>query len=298
MEFIARDPESLKIRREIEKIAPSSLSVFIYGESGTGKDVVAELIHRLSGRKGPFVKINCANLREELIESELFGYVKGAFSDASEDRKGKLEAADGGSLYLDGIENLSVRAQAKIAPALETGTFYPLGSHQEVKSDFRLIVSSRFSPLQLLNSGKINESFFHVCTGYILAIPPLRKRKQDIPALIAYFLKELGVQQKIEEVLLEALLSYPWPGNIRELKAYVEREVLVWGRITGKELPSLQPASIKKELEEKMEELPTLQELEAFYIKRVLSYTKGNRSRAAQILGISRKTLYNKLKKK
>ncbi len=298
MEFIARDPESLKIRREIEKIAPSSLSVFIHGESGTGKDVAAELIHRLSGRKGPFVKINCANLREELIESELFGYVKGAFSDAAEDRKGKLEAAGGGSLYLDGIENLSVRAQAKIAPALETGTFYPLGSHKPVKSDFRLIVSSCLSPQQLLSSGRINESFFHVCTGYVLSIPPLRKRKQDIPALMNYFLKELGVEQKVEGELMKALLSYPWPGNVRELKAYVEREVLLWGRITGRELPALQPASIKRELEEKMEELPTLQELESWYINRVLSFTKGNRTRAARILGISRKTLYNKLKGK
>jgi DNA-binding NtrC family response regulator len=185
----------------------------------------------------------------------------------------------------------------KIAGALETGVFSPLGSHRQLHSDFRLVVSSSKSPEELEEKSLVDKSFLHICTTFVIHIPPLRKRKEDIIPLVQHFLKKMGAPAAINSRTREKLLSYSWPGNVRELKNIVEREVLIKGELTEDlELP-YQLKSLQIQLEELAQKLPTLEELELWYIKKVLDYTRGNRSKAAKILGISRKTLFNKLKK-
>ncbi len=290
MEFIAQDKQSKKLIERIKEIAPTKFPVFLWGESGVGKNEVAKLIHSLSGRKGLFLILGSFNIRNELVESLFFGYKKGAFSDAYEDREGFLKRADGGTIYLDMIQELGIEVQMRIFNALENKEFIPLGKSEPSKSDFRVIASSLYPLEELFERGLIIEKFLHFFT-FSLRIAPLRERKRDIIPLVKHFCKG---KMKIEKESEKSLLAHPWFGNVREIRNFVDKE-----RAMGKERigsPEVSPALFKKMIEEKAFSLPNLRELELWYIKKVLEHFKGNKTRAAKALGITRKTLLRKLK--
>ncbi len=300
--------ESKAIKELIQKIEILSqvdVPVLIYGESGTGKEHVADLIQRNSPRRDkPYIKINCTAIPENLFEAELFGYEKGAFTGASERRIGKLELANGGTLLLDEIGDLPLSLQPKLLRVLETNTFYPLGSKREVKVDVRYIFCTGKDLKKMVEEGTFRDDLYYRINVVPLKIPPLRERKEDLPSLIYHFLRYFSEKYKkdIPKITPEAytaLLNYDYPGNVRELKHIIERAVLLSqdSVITLRDLPeelqmrSLQEPSVFQNIK-KCKEL-----LEREFILKTLEECKGKRSEAAKKLGISRKTLWQKLKK-
>ncbi len=215
---------SNELKQEIVSIASNSFlqkSLFIGGETGVGKTEVAKMIHHISGVKGPFVHVNCGQVEDQLIDSELFGHVKGAFTGADSRKVGKLKLAHNGTLFLDEIGNISKRAQEKLLVAIEEKKFYPLGSDEEQHSQFRLICATKEDLLQLVKANKFREDLFYRIMGMNLLIPPLRERKDDINLLMNHFLKKSIKKILIDDEAREALLSYSWPGNVRELQKII-----------------------------------------------------------------------------
>ncbi len=291
MKPIARDKRTINILLQIEKLASAGVPVYLWGEDGVGKDFFAAYLHEVSGRKGPFVRVGAYNLKKELAEVQLFGCKRGAFSDAHEDREGFLKKADGGTLYLDMLEEMDMEVQKSLFGAVESGEFLPLGSTTPERSDFRVIASGRFPLERAVKEGKILEKFMHFFT-FSLEIPPLRERKEDIVPLAREF---ASGRIAIPGEVASALRSYRWYGNVRELKNFVEREIALGKEELG--VPSISSVYLEEELKEKASDLPSLEEMEVWYIKRVLSIFNGNKTRAAKALGITRKTLLRKLKK-
>jgi len=284
-----------------ERVSRTDSNVLITGESGSGKDVVASFIHGASARAArPFVKIDCATLPGALLEAELFGYERGAFTGANEAKPGRFEAADKGTIVLDEIAHLSTDAQAKLLRVIEEREFERLGGRKTIKLDVRLIALTNVDLEGAVRLRRFREDLFYRLNVIHIAVPPLRERKEDLSKLIQYFLKHYATKhgRKVERVApaaLKLLEAYDYPGNARELANIVERAVIV---ATGKsleenDLPSGISAAVNAR---RQQEKPlSLAQMEAAYISEMLAATKGNKTECARILGISRKNLYEKI---
>ncbi|HVP36327.1 MAG TPA: sigma-54 dependent transcriptional regulator [Terriglobales bacterium] len=294
--------EMKKVRALIEQVANTKSTILIQGESGTGKQVLARAIHNLSPRKDkPFVYVNCVALSEQLLESDLFGHEKGAFTGAYQRKKGRLETAHTGTVFLDEIGDITPVIQTKFLHFLESGEFERVGGTQTLKVDTRIIAATNRDLSKALEEKKFREDLFFRLNVISVTVPPLRTRKEDIPALTNHFLKKLNqeLQKKItsiEPTTLEIFLNYHWPGNIRELQNILERAVVLSARqsITPDlVLPQLSQRG-KEEISPGIELEEALKKFKKEFISRTLTLTKNNQSQAAKILGIQR-TYLNRL---
>lgn len=284
-----------------ERVSSTDANVLITGESGAGKDVLASFIHWKSPRAAqPLVKIDCATLPGELLEAELFGYERGAFTGASEAKPGRFEAAQKGTVVLDEIAHLSTDAQAKLLRVIETREFERLGGRQTIKLDVRLLALTNVDLADAVKAGRFREDLFYRLDVINIRVPPLRERKEDLPKLIKHFLKHYSAKhgrrvEKVSAPALALLEAYDYPGNARELGNIVERAVIVTDdkQLEEQHLPRSLSAAVTAERQK--QKPPSLVELEAAYIAEILDRTKGNKSECARILGISRKNLYEKI---
>ncbi len=290
-----------KVLKSIEEVAPTDVSVLITGESGTGKEMVARAIHYASMRRfEPLVVVSCGALPEGLIESELFGYERGAFTGALYKKKGKFESANGGTLFLDEIGELTPKMQVDLLRVLQEKEISRIGSNKTIKVDFRVISATNRDLRKMVEEKKFREDLFYRLNVYNIHIPPLRERKEDIPLLVEHFVKQLRrrMGKDIEGVTpqaLKKLMHYSWPGNVRELENAVERAFVV---ARGK-LITTEDFSFMGNEDDKFD-IPSglsLSELEKIHIKKVLEECDYNVSQAAKVLDIDRTTLYNKMKK-
>jgi two-component system nitrogen regulation response regulator NtrX len=293
------------MRQQIAVTAPTNGRVLIYGESGTGKELVARSLHAASLRStGLFVEVNCAAIPEELIESELFGHVKGSFTGASEDKIGKFQKADGGTLFLDEIGDMSLRTQSKVLRVLEEQRFEPVGSNQTVSADVRVIAATNKNLEQEIARGAFRQDLFYRLNVIPFYVPPLRDRKEDIPILARYFLNEFSSAygkrtRELSDTAMDILLRYPWPGNVRELRNLVERLVIVCphARIEPHHLP---PELFRGVAESPLQPYSTLHEARSAYerefILRKLQENRWNMTQTASALGLERSHLYRKMK--
>jgi two-component system nitrogen regulation response regulator NtrX len=294
------------LRQQLGLMAATNGRVLIYGESGTGKELVAHAMHSMSPRADePFVEVNCAAIPEELIESELFGHRKGSFTGATEDKTGKFKKADGGSLFLDEVGDMSLKTQAKVLRALEEQRFEPVGASEFVQVDVRVIAATNKHLEEEIERGNFREDLFYRLNVIPFYVPPLRDRREDIPLLADYFLNEFTTAygRKRKELTPEAyrvLQDYYWPGNVRELRNLMERIVIMnpQVRIDARHVP-LNP-SRKAAAERSASHFASLQEVrraaEREYILKTLEETAGNVSRTAELLGLERSNLYRKMK--
>ncbi|MEN3044259.1 MAG: sigma-54 dependent transcriptional regulator [Candidatus Hydrothermales bacterium] len=295
-EFIAVDEKMLEVKKIALKSAKSDLPIFIYGETGVGKEVLAKFIHKNSKRKErSFIAVNCAALPSELLESELFGYKKGAFTGAFKDKKGLLEVADGGTIFLDEISEMPSNLQTKLLRVIENKEIIPLGSVETKKIDIRIISATNRDPKETLKEGRLREDLYYRISAFPIYIPPLRERKKDIPALIEYFIKRISKKLKkdftVQEEVVEILLDYNWKGNIRELENVIERACAICeGTVIKKE-------HLPFEIVEESITAKNLKELEEKLILEVLKEFDGNVKKAARKLGIHPSTIYRRLKK-
>jgi two-component system response regulator AtoC len=288
------------IVRTVERVAPSDVSILITGESGTGKEVIADLIHTLSPRaKGPFVKVNCAALPKDLIESELFGSVKGAFTGAQTDREGLFRQADGGTLLLDELAEMPVDTQTKLLRVLQEKEYRPVGGRTSFKSNVRIIASTNLEVEVAIRAGKLREDLFYRISTITLHLPPLRERLDDIVPLATTFLKRYAAQADrnivgFSSAAMEKLRSYDWPGNVRQLQNQVQRAVLM----TDTNEVDIGDLSVTRESQpvEENTSLTLLEGMERQTILQMLKETNGNKLETAKRLGIGRQTLYNKIK--
>jgi two-component system nitrogen regulation response regulator NtrX len=295
------------LRQQLAIAAPTNGRVLIYGESGTGKELVAHALHYQSLRSSsPFVEVNCAAIPDELIESELFGHVKGAFTGASSHKVGKLEKADGGTLFLDEVGDMSLKTQAKVLRALEEQRFEPVGASSPVTVDVRVIAATNKDLDQEMEKGNFREDLFYRLNVIPFHVPSLRERAEDIPVLTEFFIKEFSSlygrrPKEISQDAMEVLLQYPWPGNVRELRNLVERIVIMTPSVKI-EVRHLPPVVLQKGtvLFDDPSEAKSLSEARiAFdrdFILKKLEENNGNVSRTAEALGIERSHLYRKLK--
>lgn len=288
----------------LELVAPSDATVLITGESGTGKELVASALHQQSRRCSfPFVKVNCAALNENLLESELFGHESGAFTGAVSQRKGRFEQADKGTLFLDEIGDMSLQTQAKILRVLQEGELDRLGGSETISVDVRLLAATHRDLQQMIEAETFRQDLFFRLSVVPVELPPLRERRKDIPDLLTLFLDRYAEKNRkdikgFHPEVLRVFLSYDWPGNIRELENTVERAVILCPgeQITVRELPSqLLPAGSVDETHHAATPL-TLRDMEREMIRATLVQNRGNRSKTAKILGVARQTLLNKLK--
>ena len=311
LKVIGSSRAMFEVFKKVGLACQNDLNVLITGETGVGKEVVAKLIHENSSRKkGPFVILHCPAIPWDLFEAELFGYVKGAFTGALVDKKGKAKLAEGGTLFLDEIGDVPYKLQAKLLAFVERKSFFPLGSSKEEKADVRLIFATNRDLKKMVEEGKFREDLYHRISQLEIQVPPLRERKEDIKPLVEYFVAlanaELGTSvEGVEEQALRKLMDYSFPGNVRELKNLVYKAVLEtrFGRIKDFALHEGKNASsFEKALELLLdavpeEELPNLLErVELYLIKKLLERYSGNKSKVASLLGISRNTLESRLK--
>jgi len=303
-QLIGKSPPMQKIYDLIERVSDSSSNVFITGESGTGKELVAKAIHYNGIRKeGPFIAVNCAAIPETLLESELFGYKKGAFTDAKTDKKGLVFEAHEGTLFLDEITEMPNTLQAKLLRVIEEREVRPLGDTHSYPIDVRIISTTNRDIQLLIEDGRFREDLYYRLKVIDIELPPLRERKEDIPPLVQHFIDKFNVNLKkkisgVSEGALKLLVNYSWPGNVRELENVIERAMNLSQQETV--LPEDLPKSLEQKVDEKLfekaiQEKMTLSQLEREYIKRVLMEVEGNKSKAAERLGLDRKTLYRKL---
>ncbi len=293
------------LRQQIAVTAPTNGRVLIYGESGTGKELVARTLHAASLRnKGPFVEVNCAAIPEELIESELFGRIKGSFTGASEDKIGKFQKADSGTLFLDEIGDMSLRTQSKVLRVLEEQRFERVGSNETLSVDVRVIAATNKNLEQEIARGAFRQDLFYRLNVIPFFVPPLRDRNEDISTLAKYFLREFSSEynkktRELSDAALEILIRYPWPGNVRELRNLVERLVIVCpqARIEPQHLP---PELFRGAAESPHHPYSTLHEARSAYerefILRKLQEHRWNMTQTATALGLERSHLYRKMK--
>jgi DNA-binding NtrC family response regulator len=302
--IVGNSPGIRSMYRVIELAAPTAASVLVWGESGTGKELVAQTIHELSPRASfPFVAINCAAIPETLLESEIFGHEKGAFTGAHDRRTGVFELAHRGTLFLDEIAEMMPATQVKLLRVLQERTFRRLGGRQEQTVDVRVIAATNRDPAEAVRDGKLREDLYYRLNVFTIDLPPLRDRRADIPLLVQTFLNEFNTRNNksvraVDQEAMYLLERYPWPGNIRELRNVIERAtILAEGDfIEARHLPP--PVVTRSE-----QTLPTVtlspgttvDEAERRLILLTLEHTRNNKTRAAEILGISLKTLHNKL---
>jgi DNA-binding NtrC family response regulator len=302
--MIGSSAQVRKVYQVVEKASPTSASVLIWGESGTGKELVAQTIHQLSPRaQMPFVPINCAAIPETLLESEIFGHEKGAFTGASDRREGCFELADRGTLFLDEIAEMTPATQVKLLRVLQERKFRRLGGRAEQSVDVRVIAATNAVPSEAVKSGQLREDLYYRLNVFEIEVPPLRQRKDDLPLLIQSFLAEFSARNgksvsAVDPAAMRVLDAYSWPGNVRELRNVVERAVILSSGefVEPRHLPPLvvdstDAAGPMMALHPGM----TVDEAEQRLIMMTLEHTHDNKTRAADILGISLKTLHNKL---
>jgi DNA-binding NtrC family response regulator len=283
----------------IQDVAPMDSTVLIRGETGTGKGLAAKAVHTNSSRsEGPFVVVNCGAIPEHLMESELFGHQRGAFTDAKETKKGRLELAHGGTLFLDEIGEISMRMQIDLLRVLEDGIFYRVGGTQPIEADFRVIAATNVNLEEAIKTGTFREDLYYRLNVVSFQMPPLREHKDDIPLLAEHFLQRFSQEtnKAIDRISREAtdeMMLYEWPGNVRELENAIERAVVVGkGRIIlPADLPIFHPEHIGSPSGE------ALREIERGHILQILGKNQWNISRSAKVLGIDRSTLYSKMKR-
>jgi transcriptional regulator with PAS, ATPase and Fis domain len=298
-----------EIQELIDAMGPSDANVLIVGESGVGKEVIANTIHACSRRSGqPMVKLNCAAFPQTMIEGELFGYVKGAFTGAMHDFPGMIAAADGGTLFLDEISDMPADLQTRFLRVLQEREYRPLGSTQTMKADFRAIASTNRPVPESLAENRLRSDLYYRLNTFQIQVPPLRKRKEDIPPLITQFVRQFAQrlgkpEPDVSPDAFQKLLDYSWPGNVRELQNAIEYGVVLaqQGVIGVKELPAEIQLPVALQQAE-LGGLPrkgvqTLDDLERQAILQALAESRGNKKKAAELLGIQRPTLYNKMKR-
>jgi DNA-binding NtrC family response regulator len=304
---VGEDPNFLKLLNIIGRVSPTDASVLIAGESGTGKEIIAEAIHQNSARKeAPFVKVNLGGISSSLFESEMFGHVKGAFTDAKHDRKGRFERADGGTIFLDEIGDLNLECQVKLLRVLQDRTYEVLGSSTTRKVDVRVVSATNRNLPELIARGDFREDLLYRLNLIALHLPPLRERPADIPLLVDHFLQAVATVYRrpgitIDEAGMQWLQRLPWPGNVRELRQLVERTVLLsssdlLGVENIKQALDMQPGDASRD------KLPgvgsmTLEEMERSMIEKSMAYHNHNVGKVAEALGISRAALYRRLDK-
>ena len=296
--LIGQSPAMQEVFRLIADVAPTDAPVLIDGETGTGKGLAARAVHSLSARReGPFVAVHCAAIPETLMESELFGHRKGAFTDAKETKRGRLEMAHGGTLFLDEIGEVGMRTQIDLLRVLEDGVFYRVGGTQPLEADFRVVAATNLDLDRAVREGRFREDLFYRLNVVRITMPPLRRRKQDIPLLAEHFLRRYALEarrpiERIGRDALDAMMVHDWPGNVRELENAIERAVVVGKgpQIRAEDLPigrPVPPAAPAVRLEE----------VEREHIRRVLDESGWNITRCARLLGIDRSTLYGKIRR-
>ena len=290
----------------IRKVSPTDSTVLVLGESGTGKELVATSIHENSERKDkPLIKLNCAAIPEELLESELFGHEKGAFTGANKFKPGKFDMANGGTIFLDEIGDMPLNLQAKILRVLQEQEFYRVGGSRTIKVDVRVIGSTNKNLEKMVRKGTFREDLFYRLNVFTLHLPPLRERKEDIPQLVDYFLQNLPKKVEISSVALQMLIAYSWPGNIRELKNTIESASVIAenGYIEPAQLSS-NISGIFSDRNQTDLKLPVnlplderLREIEKGMIIEALRKTGGVQVRATELLGINQRSLWHRIKK-
>jgi DNA-binding NtrC family response regulator len=299
LDLIGQSKPMQKVQELIRTVAPTDTTVLIQGESGTGKELVARAIHNLSPRRFmPLVVIHCGALTETLLESELFGHEKGAFTGAQYRKKGKFEVAEGGTVFLDEISDISLKTQTDLLRVLQEKEITRVGGTQAIKVDFRVVAATNKELESLVREGKFRPDLYYRLNVFEITVPPLRERKEDIPLLADYFLKKYSSAMNkrftgLSRAALDLLLNYDWPGNVRELENAIERALVI-----GRE-PEVQATDFPLQLNAGQAP-PTglsLEEIERAHILQVLESCDWNQTRAAKILKIDRVTLYNKIKK-
>jgi two-component system response regulator AtoC len=299
--LFARSPKMREAVGLAERVSATDANVLITGESGAGKDLLAAFIHSQSKRAAqPLVKIDCATLPAELLEAELFGYERGAFTGAVEARAGRFEAAQNGTIVLDEVAHLSTDAQAKLLRVIERREFERLGGRKTIKLDARLLALTNVDLDAAVKAGHFREDLFYRLNVINIRVPPLRERKQDLSQLIQHFVKQYAAKHarkvdRVSQPALALLKAYDYPGNARELANVIERAVIVATdrTIDKHDLPVGLTAAVAAQRQK--EKPPSLAEMEATYIAEVLASTRGNKTECARILGISRKNLYEKI---
>ncbi|MDP9170997.1 MAG: sigma-54 dependent transcriptional regulator, partial [Acidobacteriota bacterium] len=294
------------LRQQLALMAGTNGRVLIFGESGTGKELVAHALHAMSPRSSnPFVEVNCAAIPEDMIESELFGHMKGSFTAAHERKVGKFQKADGGTLFLDEVGDMSLKTQAKVLRALEEQRFEPVGAQESIRVDVRVVAATNKNLEEEIEKGNFREDLFYRLNVIPFYVPPLRERRQDIPVLAGYFLEEFAraygrKPKELSPPALQLLEEYHWPGNVRELRNLIERIVILnpQSRIDARHVP-LQPAR-KNASGKGQDRYGSLQDVreaaERDYIQKKLEEAGGNVSRAAEMLGLERSNLYRKMR--
>lgn len=300
-DFIGNSPAILRVHELIDRVAATDADVLILGENGTGKELVARAIHRKSTRnKNVFISVDLGALTETLFESEMFGYVKGAFTDARHDKPGRFEIASGGTLFLDEIGNLSLPLQAKLLTVLQNRKVQRLGATKETSVDFRLICATNMALHEMVAEKTFRQDLLYRINTVEIRVPPVRERVEDIPILIDYFLQRYGQKykrpgMKIEKSVLTKIKKYPWPGNIRELQHAIERAVIL---NEGKVITSAALLVSGTALQPKKDTAPrTMDEMEKQFILQSLQDHEGNVSNTARTLGMTRTALYRRMKK-
>ena len=314
-DFTGRSPAMQKVYQLIRQAAPSSANVLIEGPSGTGKELVAHALHALSPRaNGPFVAVECAALSATLLESELFGHEKGAFTDAIRQKIGRFEAANGGTLFLDEISEIDPSTQVKLLRVLETRTFQRVGGTEDIKADIRIVAATNRDLAKFVAEGKFREDLYYRLNVIDIHLPALKDRPGDIALLVSRFLKEFSAEngnrvKGIDAVAMKALEDYSWPGNVRQLRNVIEKMVVLAAgeKLTAEDVPMeirAPAAPVPPAPTATAEPLPatppiatagSLEDAERAKILSVLTACKGNKSKAADVLGISRRTLHRKL---
>ena len=296
-DIIGSSEAMIKVLKEVERVAQSNSPVIITGESGTGKELIARAIHSNSNRKfSPLVSVHCGSLTESLLESELFGHEKGAFTGAMYNRKGRFEMADGGTIFLDEIATISPKMQIELLRVLESKTFVRVGGNKEITSDFRVICATNKNLKKMVEEGSFREDLYYRLNVVTIKVPPLRERIEDVPMLVDHFIKTYCTSMSrniipIDPSALKRIEQYDFPGNVRELENMIERAIVVGNEkeIRLKDLP------FEKDLTNNS--LESLDELEKRYISKILDKFNWNISRSAKALKIDRVTLYNKIRK-
>jgi DNA-binding NtrC family response regulator len=297
--LLGRTPVMTRVYKQIAHAASADAPVLIIGESGTGKELVARAIHQHSKRANrPFVPINCGALTETLLESELFGHLKGAFTGAVADNKGVFQTAHTGTVFLDEVGVMSPALQVKLLRVLQEGEVRPVGSSRSVRTDVRIVAATNVDMERAVAEGKFRQDLYYRLGVVIINLPPLRERREDIPLLLERFLKtaagKAGKQVELTPAAIEVLSAYHWPGNVRELENMVER-LVVFSRGNRIDVGDLPPSVAPRApaLEKRLfDDLPTLEEIERRYLLHVLEQVGNNRTRAAEVMGIDRRTLY------
>ncbi len=298
-EMIGSSSRMIDIYKTVSKVAPTDATVLIEGETGTGKELIARMIHRNSKRAAqPFVPVDCGAIAPSLLESELFGTLKGAYTGADRDRMGVFESAANGTVFLDEIGDIDLGFQLKLLRFMQEREIRPLGSSRAKKVDVRVIAATNKDVQKMVDEGKFREDLWYRLNVVRLTLPPLCERASDIPLLVHYFLKRYNERYKLSTVLtdsgLKAMEEYSWPGNVRQLQHMMERLTIL---AAGGRIDDAAVRYAIEQMDSRDHASDTLADTEADQIRRVITATNGNKSRAAKILGIERKTLYRKLEK-